>query len=112
MSEKEVIADNLKRLRAAAHLTQDNVAEFLGVRRSAYANYEAGEREVPLDVMEKTADLFGCDLYDLYAEDKKSQEKMLATAFRVNDLSVEDMQQIAAFKGVVKNYLKMNQMLS
>jgi hypothetical protein len=36
---------------------------------------------------------------------------MLTTAFRVNDLSSEDMEQIAAFKRIVKNSLMMDQML-
>lgn len=41
--------------------------------------------------MEKLADLYGCDAYSLYEEDADVMESMLATAFRVNDLSPEDM---------------------
>ena len=57
------IATNLKKLREAARYTQDEVAQALGITRSAYSNYESGEREAPYDVLEKVSDLFGCDMY-------------------------------------------------
>ena len=56
---KSVIARNLKALRNANGYTQDNIAEFLGISRSTYSNYEDGDREVPLEVLEKAAALFG-----------------------------------------------------
>jgi hypothetical protein len=37
---------------------------------------------------------------------------MLATAFRVDNLTASDMEQIATFKKVVKNSLMMDSMLS
>ena len=106
------MAKNIKVLRKANGFTQERLAEYLNVGRSAYANYESGEREAPLDVLERLADLFGCDLYELYEDDQDVQENMLATAFRVDDLSLEDMNQVAAFKRMVKNYLKMDSMLA
>ena len=69
-------------------------------------------RELPLSCMEKLADLYGCDAYMLYEENESVIEDMLATAFRVDNLSPADMEQIAAFKRVVKNSLMMDKMLS
>ena len=63
-------------------------------------------------VMEKLADLYGCDLFLLYEEDADIVKNMLTTAFRVDDLSADDMKQIADFKAVVKNYLKMDLLLN
>ena len=100
MEDRLIIAKNIKLLRQASNYTQENVASFLGIGRSAYSNYESGDRELPLSCMEKLADLYGCDAY------------MLATAFRVDNLSPADMEQIAAFKRVVKNSLMMDTMLS
>ena len=48
---------NLKALREANGYTQEKMAEYLGVGRSAYANYEVGDRETPLEVLQKAADL-------------------------------------------------------
>ena len=112
MENNSSVAKNIKVLRKANGFTQERLAEYLNVGRSAYANYESFEREAPLDVLERLADLFGCDLYELYEDDQDAQENMLATAFRVDDLSLEDMNQVAAFKRMVKNYLKMDSMLA
>jgi hypothetical protein len=62
--------------------------------------------------MEKLADLYGCDAYMMYEEDVDLVENMLATAFRVDNLTASDMEQIATFKKVVKNSLMMDSMLS
>ena len=112
MEERLIIAKNIKLLRQASNYTQENVASFLGIGRSAYSNYESGDRELPLSCMEKLADLYGSDAYMLYEENESVIEDMLATAFRVDNLSPADMEQIAAFKRVVKNSLMMDTMLS
>ena len=112
MEEKLIIASNIKRLREASGFTQGSIANYLNVNRSAYANYETGARELPLNLMEKLADLYGCDMYDLYSENEDVVSAMLATAFRADTLSREDMEQIAAFKRIVSNSLKMDKLLS
>jgi transcriptional regulator with XRE-family HTH domain len=60
------IGRNLKLLREANSFTQDQVASFLGINRSTYSNYESGDREAPLEVLEKASDLFGCELSILF----------------------------------------------
>lgn len=111
MNERLIISANIKRLRESSKFTQDQVSQFLGIGRSAYANYETGDRELPLDVMERLADLYGCDMFLLYEQDADVVKNMLTTAFRVDNLSTEDMKQIADFKSVVKSYLKMDMLL-
>lgn len=107
-----ILGKNLKTLREANCFTQNQVAEYLGIQRSTYSNYESGDREAPLEVLEKAASLFGCDLSVLYEEDKNIVEDMLVTAFRVTNLSQNDMKEVADFKNVVINYLKMERLLS
>lgn len=55
---ESVIERNLKSLREANGYAQKQLSDYLAIMRSAYANYEAGEREAPLEVLEKAADLF------------------------------------------------------
>lgn len=112
MDERLIIAKNIKLMREVSDFTQENVASFLGITRSAYSNYELGTRELPLEHMENLADLYGCDAYILYEEDTDVIKNMLTTAFRVYNLSADDMAQVAAFKRMVKNSLMMDNLLS
>lgn len=107
-----IVGDNLKKLRDANRFSQEQVASFLGINRSTYSNYESGDREAPLDVLEKASDLFGCELHLLFEEDDAIVDNMLTCTFRVDNLSESDMAEIASFKNVVKNYLKLNQLLA
>ena len=102
-----MLKQTLKLLREANNYTQENIADFLGIKRSTYSNYETGDREAPWPVIEKLANLYGCDLYDMESDDADVLQGVLACAFRVDSLSVEDMKQVAAFKQLVKNYVKM-----
>lgn len=111
MDDKLIIAKNIKMLREANRFTQDNVAKFLGIGRSAYSNYELGTREIPLDILEKLTDLYGVDLYLLFEENETAVKNMLVTAFRIDDLSQEDLNAIAVFKRIVKNYIKLDMLL-
>ena len=102
-----MFGQTLKLLRDANNYTQENVAEFLGINRSTYSNYETGDREAPWAVLDKLANLYGCDQFDLESEDQAVLQGVIACAFRVDSLSVEDMKQVAAFKRLVMNYVKM-----
>lgn len=102
-----IIARNLKKLRETARYTQDEVAQALGITRSAYSNYESGDREVPYDVIEKASDSFGCDMTMLFEENENVDAMILASAFRIDGIAPEDAGEIMRFKDIVKSYLKM-----
>ena len=84
------------------------MAIALGINRSAYGNYERGEREMPIGLMEKAANLFGCELY-VFFEENLSEDIMHTTTFRIDGLDSNDLQEIIHFKDIVKSYIKMNQ---
>ncbi len=87
----KIIARNLKKLRETARYTQDEAAQALGITRSAYSNYESGDREVPYDVI----------------ENENVDAMILASAFRIDGITQEDTAEIRCFKDIVKSYLKM-----
>lgn len=103
----KTIARNLKKLRETARYTQDEVAQALGITRSAYSNYESGDREVPYDVIEKASDFFGCDMTVLFEDNENVDAMILASAFRIDGIAPEDAGEIMRFKDIVKSYLKM-----
>lgn len=111
MVMNSAIGNNLKFLRENSGFTQEQVASFLGINRSAYANYETGDRSAPLEVMESVAELYGVDLSDLFETDPSAIQATLLCAFRAEDLDEEDMRQVAVFKSVAMTYLKLNKLL-
>lgn len=104
----KIIAGNLKKLREIARYTQDEVATAIGITRSAYSNYESGDREVPYDVIEKASDFFGCEMSILFEDNENIDAQILASAFRIDGMTPEDSREIMLFKEVVKSYLKMS----
>lgn len=106
----KTIGNNLKKLRSVSAYTQDEIASALGITRSAYSNYESGEREIPLSLLEKASNLFGCELYIFFEEEAFVDDMILASAFRLDDLCEKDLQEIIQFKDIVKSYLKMDQL--
>ena len=57
--------DNLVQMRKILHMTQEDVAEKVGVTRQAIAKWEAGESVPDLDRCRLLANVFGVSLDDL-----------------------------------------------
>lgn len=104
----KTIAKNLKKLREAGRYTQDEVSQSLGITRSAYSNYESGDREMPYDIIEKASNFYGCEMELLFEENENIDALILATAFRIDGLSDDDAAEVMRFKDIVKSYLKMD----
>ena len=49
----------MRDLREDHDLSQQKVADYLNMHRSVYRRYESGERETPVWVADKLADLYG-----------------------------------------------------
>lgn len=60
-----ILSQKLKSYRKEAHLTQQQVADAVGIKRSAYAYYEIGKSSPKLPVLRRIADLYNVSLDDL-----------------------------------------------
>ncbi len=99
----------IKGLREKHGYTQDKLAAFLGLKnREMISFYENGEREIPLEVLERLSDLFGVELDVFFSNSIDEALAEVVFAFRKDDLNNEDMENMAAFGKIVKNYLKIN----
>lgn len=96
----------LKEYRERNGFSQKAVETFLGLNRVQLSYYENDTREVPLDSLEKLADLYGAELSDFFETDSESIKSNMAFAFRAESIADEDLSVLADFKKVVKNYLK------
>lgn len=107
MKNNTIIGENIKSYRERLQLTQNEVANCLGVSRELISYYEAGKREIDLKKLEVLADLFGVELLNLFEENKDNVVVDLAFAYRSDDMTEEDLKQIGGFRKIIKNYLKM-----
>lgn len=98
----------IKGLREKYGYTQDKVADFLGIKREMISFFENGEREVSLGVLEKLSDLFGVDLDVFFVDNIDEALAEVVFAFRKDDFDNDDMEAMADFGRIVKNYLKIN----
>ena len=102
------IQTNIKAIRKRLGLTQETVADVLGIARQTYVDYETKEAEIPLTTLEKLSDFFGVELISFFAENEDQLNDTLVCAFRMDNASVDDLKKITHFKSRVKNYIKMN----
>ncbi len=110
MKNNAIIGRNIKSYREKLQLNQDQVANWLGISREMVSYYESGKREIDLAKLESLAELFGIELINLIEEDSELISADLAFAFRSDDISEEDLEQISQFRRIIKNYLKMKHM--
>lgn len=108
MMEPSVLPKNFLKLRETLGFSQEKIAEFLNTSREEISYYENGKREIPLDILERASDLFGVELQDFFS---KESAVGIHIAYRADDCSKEDLEQIARFKKIVKNYQRINRLM-
>ncbi|WP_075350310.1 helix-turn-helix domain-containing protein [Algoriphagus marinus] len=111
MNQDQLIGKNLQALRQKLGFTQEQVAEYLRITRVELSYYETGSRTMPTNLMSPLANLYGVDEYDFYEEDLDLASVNLALAFRADSIKSSDLEQIAKFKKIVRNYLSMKSAL-
>ena len=65
MRRKSMFSENIVRLRKINQMTQEDIAEAVGVSRQAVAKWESGETIPDLEKCRLLAELFGVSLDDL-----------------------------------------------
>ncbi|WP_454523618.1 helix-turn-helix domain-containing protein [Dyadobacter jiangsuensis] len=105
--EDRIVGGNIRQFRERLSMSQQELADFLGVTTPLISYYEGGSRSVPMLSIEKLASLFGVDAYDLFEENASLHTANTAFAFRADDLLNTDLEQIAQFRKIVKNYISM-----
>ncbi len=63
MNEK--IGSRIRTLRGAQNLTQEQVADRIGISRQKFARIESGVNSVTLDILSKVADVLGVTVGDI-----------------------------------------------
>lgn len=105
-----ILANNIKSFRRKIALSQEELGDYLGISRAEVNYYENGKRNIPHVLLPQLANLFGVDEYDLFEEDEAINKTNIMFAFRANKLKSKDLHEIAAFKKIALNYLKLQKL--
>ena len=65
------IGTNLRKLRTKTKLSQQEVADMLGLDRSTYINWENETSDVKSQYIPKLAEIFGVEIQDLFLDEQK-----------------------------------------
>lgn len=83
----------LQELRKEKELTQEQLAEQLGVARRTVSRWETGSNMPDLDILIELSDLYAVDLREILSGERKSEnmnEEMKETVLQVADYSNEE----------------------
>ena len=103
------IGERSQKMRTAAGLNQNLIAQYLNVNQSLVSKIESGEREVSTDIIRKLADLFDCQV-NTFLEDDFAPNGLNVT-FEINDLSCDDLESIATINRIALNLEEMESVL-
>ena len=108
MAQAEVY-NKLKELRKKSGLTQEQMAQYMGVDQSLITKLENGSRNLSVTMMDKICDLFGCT--EDYLTGVSDSFIPLNFAFRSNGIQSDDLQSIAAVNRIAMNIRYMNELM-
>lgn len=103
---------NLKALRTNNGVTQIELAEVLGISKSAVSMYENSQREPSFEILEAIADFFNVPLATLVSSDLdeiESSESISRTKIRtiaahaINELDEEQIKKVIEFAEFIKS---------
>lgn len=74
--------ERLRNLREDLDMTQAQVGEYLHISQRAYAHYEAGTRDIPIEILVQLADLYQVNID--YILERTDVKEMLCASVKRN----------------------------
>jgi transcriptional regulator with XRE-family HTH domain len=100
----------LKLLRNEKNMSQQELADALGISKSSINMYERGERQPNFEVLETIADFFNVDIDYLLGRTNKTTKiinpNTIAAHFDGDEYTPEELNEIKAFAEFVKSKRK------
>lgn len=98
-----MVRDRLRNLRNEKDLTQQDLADFLGITRPAYTAYESGRRQPDNETLSKLADFFGVSVdYLLGRTNIRTPIETIAAHHDGEDWTEEELEDIEKFKEFIR----------
>lgn len=70
----KIIGERIRTIRESLNLTQEDVADRIGMRRTSITNIEAGRQRLPIDTLYNIAGILGVSAFDLLPENHPDKE--------------------------------------
>ena len=96
----EELCDRLRKLRDRYGYTQRDVADQIGIGKSAYRSYENNDRRIPVDVLTRVAALYNISVDELLGNSVRSNasENIIH-----GDFTDEQFEKIQKYAELVRN---------
>jgi len=80
------ILENIRKIREKKHLSQENVADDLGMTQASYGLIENGKRKLSYEKLQQIAIVFNCNVIDIitYPKEYVDKELFAGTAERIS----------------------------
>ncbi len=65
--------ESIKRIRTSRRLTQQEVADAVGIARQAYVRIESGKHSTSIDMIERIADALDCEIQIINKQNTERQ---------------------------------------
>ena len=104
---KNINASRIKELREYRNISQEKLAEKIGISKSAISMYEQGGRIAPMKIQEKIADFFGVSLDYLWGrkiETKGCSSEL--TKWLEAQLASKDEEQKRKIRNIISEVIK------
>lgn len=100
------IGENIKRLRAQKGITQETLAEFLGVTFQSVSRWERGEGYPDITILPLISDYFGVSVDELLGADKSQREEKVRRYLEIYEtMKLKDLPYTSGeFRKAVKEY--------
>ena len=106
-----LVGEKIKRIRQQADLSQEQIAQFMGIDPGVVAEYENGQRPIPVHHLERFGCLFGLRLADLVLVDDAGRKAWdLKPQIRIALSDRMDGSNLAAIAEILKIALNLDEM--
>ena len=99
----------MKYLRCRMGYSLKQISSYLGISQLAYSQYENGDTAVSRDSLERLADMYGVEEYDILTCNKSLLVADMVFAFtqKEDKDKIRNLGQIASFHKIIRNYMEM-----
>lgn len=102
------IAKKIKILRKTRGLTQQQLAELLGVQRATISNYEIGRRSPHIKELEKLAEILGVNLEYFGVSNDDLTDLVAKARIVFDDDTIPTEEKAKCYKEILKLYLELD----